>query len=452
MSLELRKNSKNFYSRIVNDGHRGIYPLSVSFEGTTPPPGLKISLKGDAAFEKCREEALDEEKQLKKSLKEKAHKVETLKKIHKIQTGEQIDAFEFKDLMGLHRNKVRGRKLSEKHLGNIELSLERFVSFLKESYSKVTEPNSVTREMAEAFVRFEETTGHYTSKTINEHKSHLSGVFGTAQSLERIFKNPFGDIPDLAENPEHRRPFTIEQLSCILEVAKEDPLLYPLVVTAMTTSMRLGDCCCLKWSSVREDIQQVNVPAARKTMNPMYIPYYGLLDSVFQEAKKELGDSDYVFPKASKYYLGGMADTMQDRFEKILLMAGFTNDENPETSIRVSRSNGRKASLRGFHSFKTTWVTFALMNGVPIEVIKKITGNQIVDVVLENYFQPGLEDMRNLVRSKMPGVIIGDSPKLLVQDTQFDRTQIYQLVETIDAGNWRERQVELLRLLRGSIS
>lgn len=447
MSLELRENSRSFYARITINKERRVYALSTKYEGT-PPVGLKMKQEGDFAFEKSRRAALEEEKELRQSLQKKVHKVKTLKKIHKIQTGEIIDSLQFKDLVGLHKNAVRKKEITTKHLENIELSLRRFVAFLKASYPKVSDPNGVTREMAEAFIQHEIGLGAFVNKTINEHKSHLSGLFETAESLERIYKNPFRQISDLGEDPEHRRPFTVDQLCSILEVSKEDPLIYPLVVTAMTTSMRLGDCCCLKWSSVREDIQQVMVPAARKTMKPMYIPYYGLQDAVFQEAKRSRGDSEYVFPKACKYYLGGMADMIHDRFERILLMAGFTDNEDPETSIRISRPNGgRKASLRGFHSFKTTWVTFAIMNGIPIEVIKKITGNQIVDVVLTNYFQPELEDIRKLVRSKMPGVIIGGESTLQIQDSRLNRTQCYQLVETMDEGNWKERKVELLRML-----
>lgn len=267
--------------------------------------------------------------------------------------------------------------------------------------------------------------------------------------LEKIVKNPFKGIPDLAENPEHRRPFSIEQLAKILEIAKADPLLYPIVVTAMSTSMRLGDCCCLKWSSVNELIQQIEVPAVLKSLKPAKVPYFGLMDAVLQQAKLECHGSDYVFPQAQQYYVANMAEIYQDRLERVLLMAGFTNDDNSETSIRITRpGGGRKASLRGFHSFKTTWITIALSNGVPIEIVKKITGNQSVDIVLDNYFQPGIKEMRSLIQAKLPGVITdgGDTihPRI---EAAPERHQLWQLVETMDGKNWRERRVELLRIL-----
>lgn len=66
--------------------------------------------------------------------------------------------------------------------------------------------------------------------------------------------------------------------------------------------------------------------------------------------------------------------------------------------------------------------TFALMNGIPIEVIKKITGNQTVEIVLNNYFQPGIQEMRNLVRSKMPGLITdGENSRNALTDVKLDR-------------------------------
>lgn len=129
MSLELRENSRSFYARITINKERRVYALSTKYEGT-PPVGLKMKQEGDFAFEKSRRAALEEEKELRQSLQKKVHKVKTLKKIHKIQTGEIIDSLQFNDLVGLHKNAVRKKEITTKHLENIELSLRRFVAFL----------------------------------------------------------------------------------------------------------------------------------------------------------------------------------------------------------------------------------------------------------------------------------------------------------------------------------
>lgn len=108
-----------------------------------------------------------------------------------------------------------------------------------------------------------------------------------------------------------------------------------------------------------------------------------------------------------------MAEIFHNRLERVLLMAGFTDDENPETSIRISRpERGRKASLPGFHSSKTTWITLALMGGIPIEIVKRITGNQSVEIVLKYYFHPDIRAVRSLVQAKLPGVRRGRSSSI----------------------------------------
>lgn len=67
----------------------------------------------------------------------------------------------------------------------------------------------------------------------------------------------------------------------------------------------------------------------------------------------------------------------------------------------------RRASLRDFHSFRVTWVTLALVAGVPIEVVKKVTGHRTVEVVMKHYFRPGREEMRQTLKSRMPAVLTG---------------------------------------------
>jgi site-specific recombinase XerD len=448
MSLELRKGSRKFYAVIRIDGKKKAFPLKTKYQGT-PPPGMRIRFRGDAEFERSKGKAEKEAEDLEEVLKEKESKVKTLKRIHRIQTGKDLETLPLSQLHAVAKDKIRSKKQSEKNLKDLELALNRFREFLEERYPGVDDAKDVTREMAEAFIRYEQASNNFTAKTINNHKGSLSAAFEAARKLERIFTNPFTGIPDLAEDIEHRRPFTIDQLTRILDVAKEDGLLYSLIVTAMTTSMRLGDCCCLKWESVQTDIQQIQVPAIRKTMKTASIPYYGLLEKVLNEAKARSPKSEYVFPEARQYYEGGMQHIFTDRFEKILLMAGFTDDDNPETSIRLSRKRGgRKASIRGFHSFKTTWVTFALMSGIPIEVIKHVTGNQVVDIVLKHYFQPGIREMRHLVRSKMPGLITdGDDPGRACAEVKLDRVQMLQMLQSMDENNWREVRAEMVKAL-----
>jgi hypothetical protein len=74
--------------------------------------------------------------------------------------------------------------------------------------------------------------------------------------------------------------------------------------------------------------------------------------------------------------------------------------------LSETREDGkRRASIRDFHSFRVTWVTLALTSGMPLEMVKKVTGHRTTEIVLKHYFKPGREDLRRVLLEKMPRVV-----------------------------------------------
>ena len=62
---------------------------------------------------------------------------------------------------------------------------------------------------------------------------------------------------------------------------------------------------------------------------------------------------------------------------------------------RAAREHGQKsASIRDWHAMRTTFVTLALSAGVPLELVKRVTGHATVEVVLKHYFRPDREQFR----------------------------------------------------------
>jgi integrase len=62
----------------------------------------------------------------------------------------------------------------------------------------------------------------------------------------------------------------------------------------------------------------------------------------------------------------------------------------------------KRASLRGWHSFRTSFITAALSAGIPMELVRRISGHSTVDVVLKHYFKPGRAQMAAAVASALP--------------------------------------------------
>ena len=102
--------------------------------------------------------------------------------------------------------------------------------------------------------------------------------------------------------------------------------------------------------------------------------------------------------------------------------------------LNVNRADsGRRASVRDFHCFRVTWVTLALTAGVPLELVRKVTGHQTAEIVLKHYFQPGREAFRDALTTAMPklltdggGSIKAESGKLKAETDQGgdQRTEI----------------------------
>ncbi|MGE4489412.1 MAG: integrase, partial [Kiritimatiellales bacterium] len=52
-----------------------------------------------------------------------------------------------------------------------------------------------------------------------------------------------------------------------------------------------------------------------------------------------------------------------------------------------------------------TWVTLALMNGMPIETVRKVTGHQTANIVTKHYFKPHRKELRKAMQKNMPGLL-----------------------------------------------
>lgn len=67
----------------------------------------------------------------------------------------------------------------------------------------------------------------------------------------------------------------------------------------------------------------------------------------------------------------------------------------------------QRGSLCGWHSFRTTFCTLALANGVPMDILRKITGHRTAEIVLKHYDRRGRDAMRKAIGGAMPKAIAG---------------------------------------------
>ena len=96
--------------------------------------------------------------------------------------------------------------------------------------------------------------------------------------------------------------------------------------------------------------------------------------------------------------------------------------------------------MRDFHSLRTTWITLALVAGVPMEIVRRVTGHTTADTVLKHYFRPGREQLRQALEPAMP--------QLLATGAVSRDDQIRKIVMEMTARS-RKRDCERILALLG---
>jgi integrase len=104
----------------------------------------------------------------------------------------------------------------------------------------------------------------------------------------------------------------------------------------------------------------------------------------------------------------------------------------------------RRGSLKGWHSFRTTWITLALAAGVPMELVRRVTGHAAADVVLKHYFRPGREAFKSAIAAAMPGMLL-EAPKPVEEPWPEIAGR---LSEKLTAKTWREVKAELAKIAK----
>jgi len=469
MPLELRIEKDGrvrpfWYGRFEINGQRQCLNLGVKVKGT-PPASLSLRDEGDLDFERSRVAARSKLDSVIEEARTKQGSVRLVEKLYEIKTGEAIKTVLLENLFQEWAKIPRRRKLNERYSSQCQSTLKRFAEFVRSENVKATEIAHVTRLVAQSFLDAESKRG-VTAKTWNETLKLLRTTFKHLLPVGAI--NPFSNLPTRETETIFRKPYSPDELAAILDAARLDEFLRPILVVGICTAMRRGDCCLLRWKDVDLQRRFVTVKTA-KTGQTVSIPIFPLLyDELKSKAKDRKSDNDYVFPEQALMYQEN-PDGITWRVRKVLAAAGFRDeDEVPQTAggegvpqksdtsiqrshpngetcvirgeIHVARKEGlRRASVRDFHSFRVTWVTLALTAGVPLELVQKVTGHKTTDIVLKHYFQPGQEAFRQALQSAMP--------KLLTNGQKSPKDEMREILARMTMKTWKKDKARMKKLM-----
>ena len=257
----------------------------------------------------------------------------------------------------------------------------------------------------------------------------------TVQRVKSILKSAFeGALPPWGKNyfallrlPRrkgteviHHRPLSEAELKQLLAEAKKDPLLYSLALALTCTGLRLGDACFLRWGSVDLAMGTIDV-VTHKTGKQALVPILPPFRAVLENALAKKQDDEFVFPDAARLYQNKYSTLI--RMGKLLFARALFADEATRSNtnattkdlLRMTRQKREigqnSASLFGWHSLRTTFVTISLMYRVPIELVRRIVGHTTADMTL-TYFQPTARIMAETFSRQMAGVLSGATTAL----------------------------------------
>jgi integrase len=303
MAVELRKKPDgtlypDFYGRYYENGKSKVVNLGVKWDGTPPD---SMCAQGDDIFEILRKKAEEKLERQAEESKRKGKADHLTERLIESKTGTKVKYTRLADLAAAWRGIGRdGGAPSEAYLKWCDSVFKRFSEATPCTFLYEVNPGH-----ADAFLA-DMRKGH-ADKTVKEMATLLKVAF--ARILPTGCQNPFTKtirrkkaraVSDGAAVA--RRPLTDSQLEHLLDVAKPDPLLYPLTVCASHTGMRIGDVCRLKWGSVDLRGGWVNV-ATSKTGVVIEAPILRRLRETLETAlaEREHG-KDYVWPEAARMY------------------------------------------------------------------------------------------------------------------------------------------------------
>ena len=325
-----------WYGRISVKGKKKESNLGVPIEGRIPTDAsgrIKLSAKGDAAFERSRRAA---QKAFRKWRTEAGKDPADLqRKAYKARTNTDLEglplAFLYKRWIGIKRE----RKPTEGWKDMMKTWFERFAEFAskeaKRHHARCETVNDITPEIAGAW--FDDIKKNYSWETVTKMMILMRGAYRRYSTSG--LANPFDDIivrgGGTGKNRKvSRKPLETKHLERLFEIAREDDFIYPLVVCAACTGMRIGDVCNLKWADVDLRKGLIECVTAKAGVR-VWIPILGRLMDILKEREVLPGNgvkpSPYVFPLAAAKYnphpkTGKDGKPMKDRHGKPILTDG----------------------------------------------------------------------------------------------------------------------------------
>ena len=216
------------------------------------------------------------------------------------------------------------------------------------------------------------------SGTIRGIHSMLHEALGAAQQASVIPRNPTEEIeaPKFSYKP--KKVLTDEQLDRFMEAIRQDTVWYDFYYTELTTGLRRGEICGLKWEDFDDEAGTLKV---RRTIHEerggRLTPW---------NTKTAAGTRTIILPPST-------VELLRERRKSSMTEWIFPNPLKPEQPTRPSGAYDRTKLLLKqaglpeirFHDLRHTFATHALASGVDVKTLSGILGHTRAAFTLDTY-------------------------------------------------------------------
>ena len=222
--------------------------------------------------------------------------------------------------------------------------------------------------------------------TVNGYICALKKIFATALPDLKASNNPTFHLSTVAQVSEAREPLTDSEIANLLAAAKakgED--WFRLFTVALNTGLRLKDCVYLSSDKVKNGmISTVPFKTAKKAGTRVNIPLNAALHEVLDGIE---GPYFPEFIRMYEHYEQGFSKKLKRVFTK----AGIETCKEIEGRVR-------KASTKGFHCLRATFVSKLAEKGVSLGLIQSMAGHTD-SVMTMAYCHPNAQALQAAVDS-----------------------------------------------------
>ncbi len=212
--------------------------------------------------------------------------------------------------------------------------------------------------------------------TANRHNK----IMFTCSVVCRLSGRPdhFADSKRYRSEPVHRENLEPEEIRKVIDASSGE--LRRLFIVAAFTGLRLGDCATLQWSDIRIEADGGRIiRKTGKTRKTVRFPIHPELLAELERTppKERVGD---VCPElAATYRRDPVRLSVMTR--RVFESCGLT------TRAKDKAGRAATASVRGFHSFRHSFVTECARGGVPLGLVKEWLGHSSPEItrIYENW-------------------------------------------------------------------